>query len=118
MGSGSTQLWYSGSGKEGVFPHTLYLESGDFRTQDGDIRSAKDVVAGGTLYGAKLEVDYAYVPGQVTAGHLYLGGSMKANPNTELMEGETELLDVGSEETTGKKAVNVAQVLGDLSTSN
>jgi len=117
-GSGSTQLWYSGSGKEGTLAHTLYLDSGDFRTQDGDIRSAKDVIAGGSLYGAKLEVDYAYVPGQVTAGHLFLGGSTKP-PSAELMEGETELLDIGGgKSTAGKEAINVAHMLDDLSSSN
>jgi len=119
-GSGSTQLWYSGSGKEGTLAHTLYLDSGDFRTQSGDIRSAKDIVAGGTLYGAKLEVNEAFVPGQVTAGHLFLGGSSTKAPSDDLMEGETELLDVGGGKSTAgsKEAINVAQVLDDLSSSN
>merc|ERR1711988_993915 len=119
-GTGSTQLWYSGSGKEGVSPHTLFLESGDFRTQDGDIRSAKDVVADGTLYGANLEVKYAYVPGQITAGHLYLGGDIKPpSSGDEELQSAMELLDVDSGKSVQKlQRRDVATVLRDLSESN
>lgn len=118
FGTGSTQLWYSGSGKDGVDAHTLYLDSGDFRTETGNIRSAKDVVAKGTLYGANLQVKYAYVPGKVTAGHLYLGASIKPPPSeTEMMEGAMEMLDVENGATTHETR-NVGKMLQDLSDSN
>jgi len=125
FGTGSTQLWYSGSGKDGVFPHTLYLESGDFRTQDGDIRSAKDVVAGGTLYGANLNVKYAYVPGQITAGHLFLGGNIKppkSTTSTQPLQDAMEMVDVNSGEdeqhhNQGSRR-EVGEILQELSESN
>jgi len=122
FGTGSTHLWYSGSGKDGVFPHTLYLESGDFRTQAGDIRSAKDVVAGGTLYGANLNVKYAYVPGQITAGHLFLGGNIKPPSSKEPLQDAVEMVDVdsGDGENAGNMGSrrNVGEMLRELSDSN
>jgi len=121
-GTGSAQLWYSGSGKDGSAAHTLYLESGDFRTQDGDIRSAKDVVADGSLFGANLEVDYAYVPGMLTAGHLFLGGDIKPpSKASSTVEGAMEMLDIDSanENKVGKQeSRNVGKLLQDLSDSN
>lgn len=119
-GTGSTQLWYSGSGKEGTAPHTLFLESGDFRTQDGDIKSSKDVVAKGSLYGANLEVTYAYVPGQITAGHLFLGGDIKPPPSSgDEMEDSMELIDIENGRDAAKTGrQDVASLLTDLSSSN
>jgi len=123
-GSGSTQLWYSGTGKGNIFPQTLYLQSGDFRTQQGNIISAKDVVAGGTLYGAKLDVKYAYVPGQITAGHLYLGGTAKSDkPEPHVQTGQTPsemetmtLLDVDSKQE--QAPIEVGKMLQDLANNN
>jgi len=121
-GSGSTQLWYSGTGKGKIFPNTLYVQSGDFRTQAGNIESSKDVVAGGTLYGAKLDVKYAYVPGQITAGHLYLGGGApKADqPQSPAKPAEmdtTELIDVGGK-AKSEEPLEVGGMLRALSEGN
>jgi len=114
-GSGHTKLWFSGAGKGRIFPKTLYVQSGDFRTQEGSIASAKDVVAGGTLFGQKLEVTNAYVPGQITAGHLFLGGAggaktSKASPSLET----TELLDTSSAE----QPLEVGSLLKSMSETN
>jgi hypothetical protein len=116
-GSGHTRLWYSGAGKDKIFPNTLYVQSGDFRTQAGSIASAKDIVAGGTLYGAKLDVKFAYVPGQITAGHLYLGGGAPkaAKPTAPAQLETTELLDVGGKQ---EEVMEVGGVLRSLSNSN
>lgn len=112
FGSGSTQLWYSSTGKGKFFSHTLYLDSGDFRTQLGSIASAKDVIAEDTLRGSKLDVKFAKVSGTIMANHLYLGGK------TEMSEMETTtLLDVGSSNTQNK-ATEVGSMLKELSTSN
>jgi len=77
-------------------------------------------VATATLYGANLEVKYAYIPGKVTAGHLYLGASIKPPPSdTRLMESAMEMLDVDNGSTTDLDASrDVGKVLQDLSDSN
>jgi hypothetical protein len=117
FGSGHTQLWYSGTGKGSIAPQTLYLQSGDFHTQSGSIHSAKDVVAKGGLYGAKLEVKYASVPGQITAGHLYLGEAPKkskptAHKGTELEMDATTFLEESEE------PQEVGKMIQDLSENN
>lgn len=93
-GSGSTQLWYSSTGKGKFHSRSLYLDSGDFRTQAGSIASAKDVIAGDTLTGNKLDVKFASVSGTIMATHLYLGGTTTADETSALET--TSLLDVGS----------------------
>lgn len=121
FGSGHTQLWYSGTGKGSIAPNTLYLQSGDFRTERGSIHSAKDVVAKGGLYGAKLEVKYASVPGQITAGHLYLGQApKKSKPTAHASSGGMEMdattfLDV---ESNAEQPLEVGQTLQDLTENN
>jgi len=125
-GTGFTQLWYSGTGKGKIAPSSLYLQSGDFRTEKGNIVSAKDVVAKGTLYGAKLDVEFATVPGQITTGHLYLGNTVKQkkpeSASTAAAKGSpvemetTELIDV--ESNIGEERMEVGQALRDLADSN
>merc|ERR1711937_558063 len=99
-GTGRAMLWYSGAGKSGIAPHTLYLDSADLRTQAGDIASSRDVVAKGKLIGANLEVTTGYVKGTITAGHLYLGQkkppSAKAAAGGRRLLGEEEQIEVGA----------------------
>jgi hypothetical protein len=121
-GSGHAKLWYSGSGKGKIFAKTLYVQSGDFRTQRGSIVSAKDVMAGGTLFGAALKVKNAYVPGEITAGHLFLGGptadssAAKGKPKAAAPAGleTTELLDVSR----SQAPVEVGGLLKTMSDTN
>jgi len=109
FGTGSAKLWYSGNGKGDIAPKTLYLQSGDFRTQEGNIISAKDVIAKGSLYGNKLEVDEAFVSGQITAGHLYLGVTKKKETEEGL-----ELLETDE----GHESLEVGQMLSEMTENN
>jgi len=99
-GTGSAALWYSGAGKVGVEPHTLYLDSGDIRTQSGDVRSARDVHAKGKLIGKNLEVTSAFVKGTITAGHLFLGeekpAAGAAGAGGRRLLGENKPVEVGA----------------------
>jgi len=44
-GSGKTSLWYCNNAQNGYKYNSLYLKSGDFRTEKGSIVASKDVVA-------------------------------------------------------------------------
>lgn len=112
FGAGSTSLWYSQTGKGRYFSQTLYLQTGDFRTQEGSIMAAKDVIAGGGLYGSKLTVANAEVAGTITAKHLYLGTSTQS----ETMENAMELIDETG--AGGKPRQEVSALLHELDTSN
>jgi len=95
FGSGFTQLWYSGDGKDGIASHSLIVDSGDLRTQAGDVISSNDVVAKGKLLGANVEVASANVKGTVTAGHLFLGEQGGQGSGRRLLgEGKVEVGNV------------------------
>jgi len=102
-GTGSTQLWYSGDGKDGVAAHSLMLDSGDLRAQDGDIVSSNDVVAKKKLLGASVETASAFVTGTVKAGHLFLGEAAQTPSGRRLL---------------GEGKVEVGAVLTELAESN
>jgi len=44
-GSGKTSLWYCNDAQDGYHYNSLYLKSGDFRTEKGSIVASKDIVA-------------------------------------------------------------------------
>jgi hypothetical protein len=46
FGQGTAQFWYAGDGKDGFQSKSVYLKTGDFRTQHGDIYAKKDLHAG------------------------------------------------------------------------
>jgi len=46
FGNGAAQLWFSKAGKDKFKPDSLYLKTGDFRTQVGSIVAAQDLSAG------------------------------------------------------------------------
>merc|ERR1719421_2297527 len=110
-GTGAAKLWYSGAGKAGVEPHTLYLDSGDLRTQSGSIHSAQDVNAKGKLIGKNLEVTDAFVKGTVTAGHLYLGQEAPKAPAAGTAAG-------GGRRLLGEETMEVGSMLRDLAEGN
>lgn len=119
-GTGSGQLWYSGSGKAGIFPHTVYLDSGDIRTQDGDIISSKDVIANGNVVGQTLKVNKAHVKGTVTAGHLYLGGQTAPSSDAATGTGAPTAAPAGRRllGEAKQERVDVGSLLRDLAESN
>merc|ERR1712086_959791 len=45
FGSGQADLWFSNAEKDGYKFNSLYLKSGDFRTEKGSIVASKDVIA-------------------------------------------------------------------------
>lgn len=45
FGSGKASLWYSNDAQDGYHYNSLYLKSGDFRTEKGSVVSSKDIVA-------------------------------------------------------------------------
>jgi hypothetical protein len=117
-GTGSGQLWYSGSGKEGIYPHTVYLDSGDIRTHEGSIVSAKDVIATGNIHGQNLKVAKAHVKGTVTAGHLYLGGDTAPTPSGGTTTNAPTAAPARRLLGEAKQPVEVGSLLRELAESN
>jgi len=112
FGSGSAQLWYSGTGRGAFTSETLFLEKGDFETLTGGIRADVDITAGRNLKGKKLKVEFAHVTQAISAGHLFLG----KNPQEEAMMDTTELLDITTKETHVDVGAAMHQLDGQLKT--